>query len=456
MKRIGAELIRRGHMTMLTLGSHALGQRVKYTAVCNVFCPSCSSIILCPSSASTTTRSLCSGHGDPGQSRSPSGPQPTPIHLVAYPTFLCPPPAMLLSPNSDYVSFRQSKRDSSMSPCRASSPLFHRTPPNSKSSLLAYDTPMLSPSPLRRQALPTPGPVDPDDVFQSPLRAYNLFVQRSPQLPPDSSMVIDDEDDLFLGPSPSSSSHYIPPSSPALRTPLRTPVKDSSQDPLGCSPDRAALSVKHLNVAATLFSSASAGMKRKPTPICTTPSRSRTMTPLGVTSTATRTQEPAALFFDRLAPLPAPRFDARTPHTKAETEQHLRRQAETMTMLSIRDLDHSGDESGYDSDPDANGTIEKQSRLFMGGAGGSAAPFSSIKARQRTKATVKGKSPGLEILTRAGLVNDEEVAEAISPGGHVTKRRARSRPVSSELLESVQSTPVVSHNQVSHTLFVVS
>ena len=127
-----------------------------------------------------------------------------------------------------------------------------------------------------------------------------------------------------------------------------------------------------------------------------------------------------------------------------------------MTMLSIRDLDHSGDESGYDSDPDANGTIEKQSRLFMGGAGGSAALFSSIKARQRTKATVKGKSPGLEILTRAGLVNDEEVAEAISPGGHVTKRRARSRPVSSELLESVQSTPVVSHNQVSHTLFVVS
>ena len=29
----------------------------------------------------------------------------------------------------------------------------------------------------------------------------------------------------------------------------------------------------------------------------------------------------------------------------------------------------------------------------------------------------------------------EEVAEAISPGGHIVKRRARSRPVSAELLE---------------------
>ncbi|TFK83778.1 hypothetical protein K466DRAFT_497790 [Polyporus arcularius HHB13444] len=348
---------------------------------------------------------------------------------------------MLLSPNSDYVSFRQSKRDSSMSPCRASSPLFHRTPPTAKSSLLTYDTPMLSPSPLRRQALPTPGPGDPDDVFQSPLRAYSLFVQRSPQLPPDSSMAIDDEDDLFLGPSPSSPSHFIPPSSPALRT----PVKDFSIDSLGFSPDRSALSVKHLNVAATLFSTVSAGTKRKPTPICTTPSRTHTMTPLSVTSAAANSQDSAALCFDRLAPLTAPRFDGRTSHTRAETDLHLRRQAETMTMLSIRDLERSGDESGYDSDPEANGTIEKPSRLFMGSAGGSTAPFSSIKARSRTKAAAKGKSPGLEIFTRAGLVNDDEVAEVISPGGHITKRRARSRPLSSELLESVQSTPLASH-----------
>ena len=137
---------------------------------------------------------------------------------------------MLLSPNAEYVSFRQSKRDSSMSPCRVSTPLFQCTPPKSGSSSFAFDTPMLSPSPLRRQTLHTPRPGDPDDVFQSPLRAYSLYPQCSPTGPPDSSLAIDDEDDIFLGPSPSSS-HSIPPSPPAfLRTPLRTPVKQQSED----------------------------------------------------------------------------------------------------------------------------------------------------------------------------------------------------------------------------------
>ena len=113
------------------------------------------------------------------------------------------------------------------------------------------------------------------------------------------------------------------------------------------------------------------------------------MTPLVVASAAPHVQtSDSARLFDRLAPLSAPRFaPARTtPQTKAETELHLKKQAETMTMLSIRDLDRSGDESGYDSDPDANhngpGTIEKQHLLIMGSTGGlAAAPFSSIKAR---------------------------------------------------------------------------
>ncbi|KAG1884494.1 uncharacterized protein F5891DRAFT_971144, partial [Suillus fuscotomentosus] len=35
----------------------------------------------------------------------------------------------------------------------------------------------------------------------------------------------------------------------------------------------------------------------------------------------------------------------------------------------------------------------------------------------------------------------DEVTEAISPGGHIIKRRARSRPVSIELLESVNHSP---------------
>jgi mitosis inhibitor protein kinase SWE1 len=42
-------------------------------------------------------------------------------------------------------------------------------------------------------------------------------------------------------------------------------------------------------------------------------------------------------------------------------------------------------------------------------------------------------------MANKGKGKDDEVVEAMtrSPGGHVTKRRARSRPVSQELLESV-------------------
>ena len=55
-------------------------------------------------------------------------------------------------------------------------------------------------------------------------------------------------------------------------------------------------------------------------------------------------------------------------------------------------------------------------------------------------------------MTLNGIVNDEEIVEAISPDEHGGKRRA-----SAELLRSVQGTSVGYHNQVSHTsLFVVS
>ena len=37
-------------------------------------------------------------------------------------SFCCPPLNMLLSPNAEYVSFRLSKSDSSLSPCRVSAP----------------------------------------------------------------------------------------------------------------------------------------------------------------------------------------------------------------------------------------------------------------------------------------------------------------------------------------------
>jgi mitosis inhibitor protein kinase SWE1 len=94
--------------------------------------------------------------------------------------------------------------------------------------------------------------------------------------------------------------------------------------------------------------------------------------------------------FLRLAPLPAPQFTTRTPQTAAEADAHLRSHTATLTRLRISDLN-------YDFDDDL-------------------APSRS-----------------------------EEVVEASSPGGHITKRRARSRPVSQELFDA-------SPSPVSHTI----
>lgn len=45
------------------------------------------------------------------------------------------------------------------------------------------------------------------------------------------------------------------------------------------------------------------------------------------------------------------------------------------------------------------------------------------------------------VSPRKGERAGEEVAEAISPDGHVTKRRARSRPVSDELQRAGSPSP---------------
>ena len=203
--------------------------------------------------------------------------------------------------------------------------------------------------------------------------------------------------------------------------PLRTPIKKTS---------RPALSTKHIN-SPTI---AAAGTKRKPTPpVFTTPSRKRALTPL-TTAREIDDGESSALGFDRLAPLAAPRF-ARTPHTKAEAEFNLGRQTDSMTRLRIQEKDAraelSGDESGYDSGPEMQGPGKR---------------FAPPTAKGKTKMKPPPLQPvGLNLLLRQGKVNDDEVVEAISPGGHVTKRRARSRPVSAELrsTQSVQSTPLV-------------
>ena len=94
-----------------------------------------------------------------------------------------------------------------------------------------------------------------------------------------------------------------------------------------------------------------------------------------------------------------------------------------MTRLWIGDLDGEGSEALF-------------SRLSRTADGNSA------KTKAHTKGKGKPSSLGRVLGTALlGMANKgkgkDEVVEAISLGGHVTKRRARSRPVSQELLESV-------------------
>ncbi|KAF7376269.1 hypothetical protein MSAN_00042300 [Mycena sanguinolenta] len=103
--------------------------------------------------------------------------------------------------------------------------------------------------------------------------------------------------------------------------------------------------------------------------------------------------------FHRLAPLPAPQFATRTPQTAAEADAHIRSHTATLTQLRISDLNDE-----FDDDLD-------------------------LPAPSRP----------------------EEVVEACSPGGHITKRRARSRPVSQELLEGSPSPVAFPSTRASHT-----
>jgi hypothetical protein len=83
-------------------------------------------------------------------------------------------------------------------------------------------------------------------------------------------------------------------------------------------------------------------------------------------------------------------------------------------------------------------------------------PVSALPALRKCKSW--SVSPKKSLLINAALVpqkgsTKDEVIEAISPCGHIVKCRARSRPVSIELLESVNHTPspkVRSHTSVKY------
>ncbi|KAJ3915305.1 hypothetical protein F5877DRAFT_48808 [Lentinula edodes] len=116
-----------------------------------------------------------------------------------------------------------------------------------------------------------------------------------------------------------------------------------------------------------------------------------------------------------------------------------------MTRLRISDLNEfqdefeGGNDSGCDLGCDLNLEDDKArgDELFLGGE------VMPMRGRGKVEAALR--------LAGKGKFN-EEVAEAVSPGGHIIKRRARARPLSDELLSSTVSQASVSSNYL-HILY---
>lgn len=331
----------------------------------------------------------------------------------------------------DYVSLRNVSRESSMSPSYRAR---HCTPPrliSTSSDILSYDSPMLTPSPLRQRPLfANHFKTGPEDLFlqspyKSPAPAHPFGSVKPQQIPME-----DEEGSIFLASSSSTFSPFFPVSS---SQPLRTPVKQIFRQS-----SRSALSIKHLNslpcppanvAPSTTLNPATrtgVGTKRKSTPhVQSTPVHQHTLTPLNVTST--RDTATGGISLDRLAPLAAPKFNPGTPQTKAETDAYLKRQTATLTRLNISDIQDEfaapDNDSGCEMDDE-----DVSESLFTG----------SVRFKGRIGSV--GRSTGRSLISGKGK-EKEEVAESVSPGGHVVKRRARSRPLSAELIESAQRSP---------------
>lgn len=106
----------------------------------------------------------------------------------------------------------------------------------------------------------------------------------------------------------------------------------------------------------------------------------------------------------------------------------MHKHTESMTHLRICDLDSSDEEEESEERTELFSQAKRPATGKMG-----------KKPSLRESLLAMAKNAGKDDGGRAE--KNEEVAEAISPGGHITKRRARSRPVSLELLESVRNTP---------------
>jgi mitosis inhibitor protein kinase SWE1 len=302
---------------------------------------------------------------------------------------------------------------------------YYRPSPRFASEHNPFESPVLTPSPLRQRPLfPTPAsPMkDSDDLFsQSPYTSPNNSISIPQPISAD-----DEEGSIFLSSPPFSA----PPASTSRL--LVTPVKQSHRPRA-----RTALTEKHFNVPRSPLSEFSSGSqvprarigvgtKRKTEPQATTPLRQHNLAPLKLASCTAEDRVSSPFHFDRLAPLPTPKTCARTPQTTAEADFHLTNQTSTLKHLRITDRNNSADEFASHANDSASDVDDDEANTLF---------YSN--ARMKNKVTNAGKLAGRVFVNKDRF--KDEVVEAISPGGHITKRRARSRPVSAELKQLVHS-----------------
>ena len=361
--------------------------------------------------------------------------------------------AILSTPPPQYISVSGTTRGRNMTPispsCRAA---HYSTPPRfsaDPSSAPSYDSPMLTPSPLRRQHFFAPPVDDPeqDDIFlQSPFKSpppvHRLYSHRVHKQP----VPIDDDDgSIFL--SPSTSPFFPVPSSQPLRTPVKEELRSKTRSVL-----KSRLNAQSVVASTSAVASAAVGTKRKSSAQSgsfSTPLRQSVPTPLSIS--AAKADPASGVAFHRLAPLAAPRFGDRTPQSKAETEAYLKGQAETMKRLRIRDMENSDEDWGVIED--AGSACEAEERNNAGAKKTFSNKLPLLSRRSKNQLRSPRKPLTIKAVPQKGSTLDE-VTEAISPGGHILKRRARSRPVSLELLESVNQ--ISSPSAPSQVRFAVS
>ena len=262
-----------------------------------------------------------------------------------------------------------------------------------------YSSQTLTPSPLRRKSFVPPDsdldvdsdldthPIDPDDIFGRPsaFRKHYPPDSKSSLIKGKSTTPIEDDEGLFLS-SPSRPHSKVTPR--ASNTRARRSI---APPPSIAFPTQSSSALPH-TATQTPARSAKSLPSRKPPATSATSGLKRKPTPLPVTAPYPKrgmtplgvTKAAGEGSFGRLAPLPAPKF--RNGRSNGETEGLLRTESASLARLRI---------DKEEGDP---------------------------------------------------VLGEEEEAVDVSPGGHITKRLARSRPVSQELMNSANAGSQVSHH----------